>query len=215
MSDGFRIPAPADALDPYESGGGGDLRWIQWATLGELAFAASLLPSLMRLVLRYGLWVPTDPLLLHRAADGWSAVSDHVQASGQALGERHGAVSPAAWQAPERQTYGAKVAAYETSSQQAAGSADTLSWILRLMANCATAGMYLEFAIATGLSSMALTAALGGPSRIFAQWQARAAAAGMDQRLMLRKLVVDQALTVLVGAGVAWVGNETLTDGLT
>ncbi|MGN9845675.1 hypothetical protein ACTMTI_46895 [Nonomuraea sp. H19] len=180
-----------------------------------MAFTATLLPSTWGTVLKYALWVPADPLLLHRAADGWSAVAGNVQASGQVLGEQHNSMSPASWQAPVRQAYGEKVAAFGTGSQEAADSAGTLSWLLRVIANLMTASLYLSFTIATWLASMALTATLGGPSRLFAELQARSVAAWLDRRLlMLRKLVVDQALQLLLSAGIAWVAGKTLTDGL-
>ncbi|MEU4233508.1 hypothetical protein AB0F17_55280 [Nonomuraea sp. NPDC026600] len=188
---------------------------MQLTTLGEYAFAAAILPVMQKSVLKYGLTVPVDPQLLHKAADGWSAVSGNVFASGTSMQEQHDSVSAASWQALDRAAFGEKVTEFAMGSQAAADSAHRLSWILRVLANIWTAWIYLNFANATSTATFALAGALSGGGRIYAQLQARSVALSIEQRiLVLRNEVLWDLFKLLVTCGAAWGYDKILTDGL-
>ncbi|MBE1587950.1 hypothetical protein ACFPOI_39370 [Nonomuraea angiospora] len=97
--------------------------------------AVEIFPAFERVVVGYGLSVPSDPQVMHRAADGWSAFGDGVHAAGATAKAQHDSVSAASWQAPARELYGQQVAGYAMGSDTAAGSAHDLSWLLRVLAN--------------------------------------------------------------------------------
>jgi hypothetical protein len=188
---------------------------MQLTTLGEYAFAASILPVLQKSVLKYGLTVPVDPQLLHKAADGWSAIGGNVSASGESLRDQHDSVSAASWQALDRAAFGQKVTEFAMGSQAAADSAHRLSLILRVLANIWTAWIYFNFAIATSTAWLALAGALGGGGRIYAEMQARSVALSIEQRLLvLRNEVLWDLFGLLVACGAAWGYDKILTNGL-
>ncbi|WP_326825310.1 hypothetical protein [Streptosporangium sp. NBC_01756] len=215
MSDGFKFPIPGGTPDPYGSEGGGDLKWMQLATLGEYAFAMAVFPIFQKMFLYYGVTVPSDPQFLHKAADGWSAIGGNVHAAGRSAQEHHDNVSPANWQGLDRQAYGQKVTQFAMGSQDATDSANRLSWILRVLANVWTAWIYYNFANATYMSMIALAGMVSGPGKIYAGWQARSRAFSVERRILqLRNFVLTSMLQVLMGYGVAWVADHTLTDGL-
>ncbi|MBT2231619.1 hypothetical protein [Nonomuraea sp. NEAU-A123] len=215
MSGGFKLPIPGGTPSPYESGGGGDLLWMQLTTLGEYAFAAAILPVLQKSVLKYGLTVPVDPQLLHKAADGWSAISGNVSASGESMRDQHDSVSAASWQALDRAAFGQKVTEFAMGSQAAADSAHRLSWILRVLANLWTAWIYFNFATATFTAWLALAGALSGGGRFYAEMQARSVALSIEQRLLvLRNEVLWDLFGLLVACGAAWGYDKILTNGL-
>ncbi|WP_433513166.1 hypothetical protein ACQP2T_57660 [Nonomuraea sp. CA-143628] len=215
MSDGFKLPIPGGTPSPYEPGGGGDLLWMQLTTLGEYAFAAAILPVMQKAVLHQALTIPVDPQLLHKAADGWSAISGNVSASGESMRDRHDSVSAASWQSMDRAVFGEKVAEFAMGSQAAATSAHRLSLILRVLANVWTVWIYFNFAIATHVAAVALAGLLGGGGRIYAELEARSAALSIEQRiLILRNKVLWELFGLLVACGAAWGYDKTLTDGL-
>lgn len=101
--------------------------------------AVEIFPAFERVVVGYGLSVPSDPQVTHRAADGWSAFGDGVHAAGATAKAQHDSVSAASWQAPARELYG-QVAGYAMGSDTATGSAHGLSWLLRMLASLWTLG---------------------------------------------------------------------------
>ncbi len=215
MSDAFKLPIPGGTPSPYEPGDGGDLRWMQLTALAEWTFAAVLLPSLQKYVLKYALTIPADPQLLHKAADGWSAISSSVSASGASMRDQHDNVSAASWQAMDRAAFGEKVDEYDTGSQTAANSAHRLALILRVLANLWTAWIYLNFTSATFTAALALSGTLGGGGWFYGQWKAQSLALSMEQRIMvLFKKVLWEFFMLLTACGAAWGYDKTLTDGL-
>lgn len=215
MSDAFKLPIPGGTPSPYEPGGGGDMRWMQLTALAEYAFAAALLPVMQKWVLKFALTVPADPQLLHKAADGWSAISGSVSASGASMRDQHDSVSAASWQARDRAAFGEKVDEYDTGSQAAANSAHRLSLILRVLANLWTAWIYLNFTSATFTAALALSGTLSGGGRFYAEWKAQSLALSLEQRiLVLGKKVLGELFLLLVACGIAWGYDKTLTDGL-
>ncbi|MEV4580172.1 hypothetical protein AB0K16_43690 [Nonomuraea jabiensis] len=86
----MRYPVPGGTPDPFQPGDqGGDLKLMQYSTLGMYAFAALIFPAFERVVVAYGLSVPSDPQVMHSAADGWSAFGDGVHAAGATAREQH------------------------------------------------------------------------------------------------------------------------------
>ncbi|MFG1962577.1 hypothetical protein [Nonomuraea sp. NPDC049028] len=189
---------------------------MQLTALGEYTFAAAILPVLYRSVLLQGLTMPADPQLLHRAADGWSAISGNVSASGESMRDRHDSVSAASWQALDRAAFGQKVDEFAMGSQTAATSAHRLSLILRILANIWTAWIYWNLYAATHSAALAVAALFGGASgRIYTYLEARSVALSVEQELLfLRNNVLWKCFELLVACGAAWGYDKVLTDGL-
>ncbi|MEU7835752.1 hypothetical protein [Nonomuraea sp. NPDC049129] len=188
---------------------------MQLTTLGEYAFCAAILPVMQRSVLHHALTLPADPQLLHRAADGWSAISGKVSASGESMRDRHDGVSAASWQALDRAAFGQKVEEFAMGSQDAANSAHRLSLILRILANIWTAWIYFNFVAATSSAALTVAGMLGGSGRIYAELKARSVALSIEERiLVLRKQVLWKLVKLLVVYGAAWGYDKALTDGL-
>ncbi|MEU8150799.1 hypothetical protein [Nonomuraea sp. NPDC048901] len=188
---------------------------MQLTTLGEYAFCAAILPVMQRSVLHHALTLPADPQLLHRAADGWSAISGKVSASGESMRDRHDGVSAASWQALDRAAFGQKVEEFAMGSQDAANSAHRLSLILRILANVWTAWIYFNFVAATSSAALTVAGMLGGSGRIYAELKARSVALSIEERiLVLRKQVLWKLVKLLVVYGAAWGYDKALTDGL-
>ncbi|MFI7125736.1 hypothetical protein ACIBQ1_08580 [Nonomuraea sp. NPDC050153] len=213
---GFKIPVPGGTPDPFQPGDeGGDLKKIQYSTLGMYAFASLIFPAFERVVVSYGLSVPADPQVLHRAADGWSAFGNGVYAAGATAQEQHDSVSTASWQAAERELYGQKMTGYAMESDTAADSAHSLSWLLRVLANLWTLYIYLHL----GLASLAMVtlarAALVGPGRLFLKWEALSHAMTAERRVIeLRNFTIKTVLGLALKYGAAWMTERSLTDGL-
>ncbi|MEU7862196.1 hypothetical protein [Nonomuraea sp. NPDC049141] len=211
-----KVPVPGGTPSPYESGGGGDLRWMQLTTLSEYAFANAIFPVLQNAVLTYGLTMYADPQLLHRASDGWGAVSSNLSASGQSMQDEHDSVPAVSWQALDRAAFGQKVSEYATDSQAGAHSASFLSVILRLLADALTVWIYFSFTFASSLAMLALSGAFtGGGGKIFEIWRAHSMAVTIETRfLMLRRLLAVDLFALLVECGVAFGYDKIMTDGL-
>ncbi|MFI7644120.1 hypothetical protein [Nonomuraea sp. NPDC049400] len=71
MSGGFKVPGSIHTPDPFQPGDeGGDFKAIQYATLAMYAVVTAVFPGVdMRSLVGYGLTVPADPQVMHRAAD--------------------------------------------------------------------------------------------------------------------------------------------------
>ncbi|MFI9845319.1 hypothetical protein ACIHFD_50435 [Nonomuraea sp. NPDC051941] len=216
MSGGFKIPVPGGTPDPFQPGDeGGDLKRMQYSTLGMYAFAALIFPVFERVVVAYGLSVPSDPQVMHRAADGWSAFGDGVYAAGATAREQHDSVSQASWQAPERELYGQRVAGYAMESDTAADSAHSLSWMLRVLANLWTLYIYLHVGIASLAMATLAKALLAGPGRVYYAWEALSQAMTAEKRVIeLRNFTLRTVLGLALKYGAAWMTERTLTDGL-
>jgi hypothetical protein len=217
MSDGFKIPVWGGTPDPFQPGDhGGDLKPMQYATLGLYAFAAVILPTYERVLLGYGLSVPADPQVMHRAADGWSAVGNGVYAAGRTAQEQHDSVSLAAWQSPDRELYGQNVAQYAMASTSASDSAQSLSWLMRVMANTWTVYIYYHFGSASLTMMNAAKSLLLGPGKgIWAQVEAQARAYDTTQRIIaMRNFVLLHVLGLVVKWGAGWMTDHALTEGL-
>ncbi|MEV1169200.1 hypothetical protein [Nonomuraea sp. NPDC049784] len=216
MSGGFKIPVPGGTPDPFQPGDeGGDLKLMQYSTLATYAFAALIFPVFERTVVGYGLSVPADPQVMHRAADGWSAFGDGVYAAGMTTQEQHDSVSSASWQALERELYGQKVTGYAMESNAASDSAHSLSWMLRVVANLWTAYIYLHVGIASLSMATVAKAVLVGPGRVYYAWEALSEAMNAEKRVIeLRNFVLRTVLGLALKYGAVWMTERSLTDGL-
>ncbi|MET7331693.1 hypothetical protein [Nonomuraea sp. NPDC005650] len=213
---GFKIPVPGGTPDPFQPGDeGGDLKAIQYSTLGMYAFASLIFPVFERVVVSYGLSVPADPQVLHRAADGWSAFGNGVYTAGATAQEQHDSVSTASWQAAERELYGQKMTGYAMESDTAADSAHSLSWLLRVLANLWTLYIYLHLGLASLAMATLARAALVGPGRVFLKWEALSQAMTAERRVIeLRNFTLKTVLGLALKYGAAWMTERSLTDGL-
>ncbi|WP_433435087.1 hypothetical protein [Nonomuraea sp. CA-141351] len=216
MSEGFKIPVPGGTPDPFQPGDqGGDLKQMQYSTLAMYAFSAAFFPGFMRTVVGYGLSVPADPQVMHRAADGWSALANGVYAAGVTAQEQHNGVSSASWQAPERVLYGQKVADYAMESDAASGSAHGLSWLLRVVANLWTAYIYFNLGIASLAAATVVKAMLFGPGRYYYKFEAKSLEILAEKKLReLQIFVLRTVLGMALKYGSAWMVERSLTDGL-
>jgi hypothetical protein len=179
------------------------------------AFAALIFPAFERVVLAYGLSVPSDPQVMHRAADGWSAFGDGVHAAGATAKDQHDSMSPASWQAPARDLCGQQSVGYAMASDTAAGSAHGLSWLLRVLANLWTLYIYLHLGIASLAMATLAKAALVGPGRVYYTWEALSQAMTAEKRVLeLRNFTLRAVLGLALKYGSAWMTERTLTDGL-
>ncbi|MEO3884648.1 hypothetical protein [Nonomuraea sp. B5E05] len=217
MSDGFKIPVPGGTPSPWQPGDeGGDLKNLQYLTLAMLVFSACVFPHLERTVLTYGLTVPTDPQVVHRAADGWSSFGGGLYAAGRTAQQQHDGVSQANWQAPERELYGERMDGYALASDTASDSARTLSTILRWVANLQTFGIYLSFlAASVGAATAAKSLLMGPGGRLYGRLVMDSVAAGIDGRVrQLQRFLARSAMGVGLAAAGAIAAEFTLTDGL-
>ncbi|MEU0564959.1 hypothetical protein ABZ297_06130 [Nonomuraea sp. NPDC005983] len=188
---------------------------MQYATLATYALATVVFPVYERVLVGYGLSVPADPPVVHRAADGWSAFGNGVYAAGRTTQEQHGSVSSANWQGPERQLYGQNVADYALASDTASDSAHSLSSILRWLANLWTAYIYLHAGLATLAMTTMLKALFVGPGRVYATLEAHSQAITAEARVIqLRNFVLQHVLELALKYGAAWMAEHSLTDGL-
>ncbi|TDD06153.1 hypothetical protein E1292_15900 [Nonomuraea deserti] len=217
MSDGFKIPIPGGTPSPWQPGDeGGDLRNVQYLTLAMLVFSAYVFPHLEKAVLSYGLTVPTDPQLVHRSADGWSSFGGGVHAAGRTAQQQHDSVAQASWQAPERDLYEQRMDSYVLASDTASDSAQTLSTILRWVANIQTASIYLGLLSAAAIAATAAKSLLMGPGgRLYGHLVAKSAAASIEGRVrQLQRFLATAAVSVGLAAAGAVTAEFTLTDGL-
>lgn len=168
MSDAFKIPAPDASSSTWMPFDQADLRDMQYATLAMLAYGAAVFPQLKETVVLAGLTVPSDPHELHRVADGWSSIADSVYGAGRTAQQLHGNVSPASWQAPERDRSGQQMAGFVLDSDSDSDSAEGLAFLLRCVANISTVGIYFRFLLASWLvSNLIWVSLLGGPATRF------------------------------------------------
>ncbi|MEO3790262.1 hypothetical protein ABGB14_08615 [Nonomuraea sp. B10E15] len=174
MSDAFKIPAPGASSSTWMPFDQADLRDMQYATLAMLAYGAAVFPQLKETVVLTGLTLPSDPHELHRVADGWSSFGYSVYGAGRTGQQLHDDVSPASWQAPERDQSGQQMAGFVMESDSDFESAEGLAFLLRCVANVSTAGIYFRFLLASWLVSNLVWASLvgGPPTRLNAILQA-------------------------------------------
>lgn len=216
MSDGFKIPTPGGASTWQPGDQGGDLRDLQYVTLALAAFIAAVLPVAERSVVSLGLTVPTDPHALHRAADGWSSFGGSVYAAGRTAQQQHDNVSPAGWQAPERDLSGQRMAGYALASDSASSSAQDISTLLRWVANIYTGFIYVAFLVVSACAAATARSLLMGPGgRLYGHLVAKSMVVSHEGRVLqlLNLLVASTAIFAALGAG-ALVMKYGLTDGL-
>ncbi|MFI7634995.1 hypothetical protein [Nonomuraea sp. NPDC049400] len=167
-------------------------------------------------VVGYGLTVPADPQVMHRAADGWSAFANGVQAAGTTTKEQHDSVSLASWQAPERELYAQKVTSYAMASNAASDSAHSLSFWLRVAANVWTAYIYWHLLFAARGMVSVLKAMLFGPGgRLYEKMRVANQMMVAEQKVHeLKKFLFWNGLFTLPKLGALWYAKHSLTDGL-